>query len=49
MQGRDEFLIHITEQVDEVLLALATREEIEPDINIAREAAEVLREEIRAL
>jgi len=49
MQGRNEFLIHVLELTDELLLALEEREEIEPDINIAREAAEVLRDELRAL
>lgn len=49
MQGRDEFLIHILELTDELLLALEEREEIEPDLNVARESAEVLREELRAL
>lgn len=49
LQGRDEFLIHNLELTDALLLALEEREDIEPDIMLAREAAEVLREELRSL
>lgn len=49
MQGRDEFLIHALELTDDLILALEEREDVEPDINIARESAEVLREELRSL
>lgn len=49
MQGRNEFITQVMEDTEALLLELEDREEIDPDLNAAREAAEHLREELRAL
>lgn len=49
MQGRDDFLIQLLEQVDAIVHAIDDGEDIFPELSTLKESAEVLREELRIL
>jgi len=49
VQGRKEFLIYVIDMADELLTTIEEREDVDPDMLISRETAEILQEELRAL
>lgn len=49
MQEQNDFITQVLETTEELVLKIEDREEIDPEWNAVREAAENLREELRAL
>jgi hypothetical protein len=49
MQGRNIFLEELLSRIDSMISAIEGREVIDPDLSIARELAEQLREEVESL